>query len=226
MLEVKYSADEQKTVEEFKKTETPSANDWLDTKFDGIKKTIKDHYLKEQDYTCFFCRQRSLVRNNRAWDTEHILSRHAHPAFMFHPRNLCVTCIDCNTEKSGKEVLVKKGPRVRFPEKSGAYKILHPHFDIYEDHLTAIVAGQLYSFHTPKGRATYNTYGLERFRRTAGRPKEPDAKIQKLADAAISNDDEKLNMLELEFLEHLAIKHADKIGPKLSIELLKKLKES
>lgn len=225
MLEIIYSADEKKLVEDFKKTKSPSAGDWLDGKFDAIKKSIKEHYLKEQNYTCFFCRQRIFVKNNRAWDTEHILSRHAHPAFMFHPLNLCVTCIDCNIEKGGKEVLVKPAPRSRFPAKSGSYKILHPHLDNYEDHLTVIVPGLLYSFQTPKGRATYNTYGLERFRKIAGRAKEPDIKIQKLAEAAMSEDPTTLNKLELEFLEHLLIKHSPQIGEQKSMEILRSIRQ-
>lgn len=64
-----------------------------------IKKSIKDHYIIAQDYTCPYCKQRIEVDHNGAWDAEHIIPKSSHPSFVFEPLNLCVSCKDCNNEK-------------------------------------------------------------------------------------------------------------------------------
>ena len=145
---------------------------------------------------------------------------------MFHPQNLCVTCIDCNTEKSSKEVLFKSSKKIRFPKKSNAYIVIHPHFDIYDDHLKVIVAGQVYEWKTPKGRATLSIYGLDRFLKVADRPQLPDSSVRRLMKAALtSKDDDSYDSAELELLESLVLNFSGKLGPQLSIDIIKKLKE-
>jgi len=228
MIEVKFSSSERAVIEDYDRSTNKSASDWTDKIFDLVKKSIKDHYLKEQNYTCCFCKQKIRVKHNRAWDTEHIISRSSHPEFMFHPQNLCVTCIDCNTEKSSKEVLSTPKQRVRFPNRSSAYVIIHPHFDIYDDHLRVIVAGQVYEWKTPKGRATHSIYGLDRFLKVADRPQLPDSNVKRLMISALTSkdDDESYDSIELELLEYLALKHSEKLGPQISIDIIKKLKEA
>ncbi|MEX5685430.1 HNH endonuclease [Pseudomonas silesiensis] len=228
MIEVNFSISERATIDNYEHSINKSASDWTDKIFDLVKKSIKDHYLKEQNYTCSFCKQKIRVKHNRAWDTEHIISRSSHPAFMFHPQNLCVTCIDCNTEKSSKEVLSTPKQKIRFPNKSSAYIIIHPHFDTYDDHLKVIVAGQLYEWKTPKGRATLNIYGLDRFLKVADRTQLPDPNVRRLMMAALTSKDDvgSYGSFELELLEHLALKHSKKLGPQMSIDIIKKLKEA
>jgi hypothetical protein len=228
MIEVKFSDSERAVIENYERTTNKSASDWTDKIFDLVKKSIKDHYLKEQNYTCCFCKQKIRVKHNRAWDTEHIISRSSHPEFMFHPKNLCVTCIDCNTEKSSKEVLSTTKQSIRFPNRSSAYVLIHPHFDIYDDHLKVIVAGQVYQWKTPKGRATHNIYGLDRFLKVADRPKQPDVNMNRLVISALTSkdDDESYDLIELELLEHLILKHSEKLGPQMSIDIIKRLKEA
>ena len=119
-------------IDLFNNSQKQSSDAWSEDEYKEVRKTIKDHYLKEQNYTCFFCKQHNNVKHGRAWDTEHLISRTAYPQFMFEPQNLCITCIDCNQEKGAKNVLLR---RVKtFPKKSSRYKIAHPHFDKYDDH--------------------------------------------------------------------------------------------
>lgn len=225
MIEVSFSSCERAAIVSFEQSAAQSASDWADKSFDLIKKVIKDHYLKVQNYTCCFCRQRTVVKHNRGWDTEHIISRSSNPKFMFYPQNLCVTCIDCNVEKSSKNVLVSTKKITKFPARSSAYLIVHPHFDNYDDHIRVVVAGQLYEWITPKGRETLHIYGLDRFLKIADRSKLPGSNLRRLlVSALLSKDNDTYDSAELELLEYLALKHSDKLGPQLSVDLLKSLR--
>lgn len=196
---------------------------WSDEKYSHVRKTIKDHYLKEQDYTCFFCRQRIVVNSNRAWDAEHIISKSTHPNFMFEPKNLCITCPDCNNEKRDARVLDRES-RVRFPMNSAAYKIVHPHFDNYGEHLDVIVVGKLYRMKTLKGRYTYRIYGLDRFMMDAGLSREENGtdKVQKLMQSALI-DPKNYEVHEKKVLEELLLKYSKKIGSETTLDAIKKL---
>lgn len=225
MIEVSFSSCERAAIDSFERSAVQSASDWAMKSFDLTKKAIKDHYLKVQNYTCCFCRQRIVVKHNRGWDTEHIISRSSYPKFMFHPQNLCVACIDCNVEKSSKNVLVTSKKITKFPAKSSCYLIVHPHFDNYDDHIKVIVAGQLYKWITPKGRETLNVYGLDRFLKVAERSQLPGSNIRRLLEATLlSKDDDTYDSAELELLELLTLRHSDKLGLQLSLEVLKSLK--
>jgi len=127
-----------------------------------IKIKIKKHYLKEQNSTCAVCKQRILVAHAAAWDIEHIVSRDENSNFCFEPLNLCVTCKDCNIEKSDKKVLIRSR-KDKYSKKTGQYVIIHPHFDKYSEHIDVIEAGLLYNGKTDKGKCTIKTYGLKRF---------------------------------------------------------------
>lgn len=99
-----------------------------------VRKVIKDHYIAEQQQLCCYCRHHIPTNNNAVWDGEHVISRETKPAFMFEPRNLAVSCKDCNIAKGVNNVLRNKN-RSRFPTNSADYIIVHPHFDVYDDHI-------------------------------------------------------------------------------------------
>ncbi|MFQ2857302.1 HNH endonuclease [Aeromonas caviae] len=132
-----------------------------DDELKKLKKEIKDHYLKAQDYTCPYCKQKNSVRHNAAWDTEHIIPKASHPKLMFESINLCVSCKDCNTEKNDKNVLKNKN-RKTLPNKKIDYIIIHPHLDSYDEHIK-IIDGYYFIPTTDKGRKTIETCGLLRF---------------------------------------------------------------
>lgn len=225
MNEVKYSGEDLDLVNEFNIFKDKELVSWSDEKYSHVRKTIKDHYLKEQDYTCFFCRQRIVVKSNRAWDAEHIISRSTHPRFMFEPKNLCISCPDCNNEKRDGGVLDRED-RVRFPMNSKAYKIVHPHFDSYDEHLDVIVVGKLYRIKTPKGRGTYRIYGLDRFMIDAGlcREEHGNDRVQKLMQSALL-DSNNYEVYEKKVLEELLIKHSKKIGSEATLDAIEKLRQ-
>ena len=55
---------------------------------------------------------------------------------MFEPKNLCVSCIDCNLEKKDKKVTISKAKK-KLPNNSSDYLIVHPHFDTYNDKIVS-----------------------------------------------------------------------------------------
>lgn len=148
-----------------KQLSAKSGADWDDKEnplLVEVKREIKNHYLKAQNYTCAYCQQKMVVDHNGAWDTEHIAPRESYPGFMFIPENLCVSCKDCNGAKSNKPVLVNKSRRT-FPKNSKDYTICHPHFDIYSSHIRVIGEAVLYLPRTKKGQTLIEMCGLLRF---------------------------------------------------------------
>lgn len=225
MNEVIFLGEDLELVNEFNLLKDKESVSWSDEKYSHVRKTIKDHYLKEQDYTCCFCRQRIVVKSNRAWDAEHIISKSTHPNFMFEPKNLCITCPDCNNEKRDGQVLDRED-RVRFPMNSNAYKIVHPHFDSYDEHLDVIVVGKLYRIKTFKGRYTYRIYGLDRFMMDAGLSREEKGsdKVQKLMQSALT-DSKNYDAHETRLLEELLLKQSKKIGSETTLDAIQKLRQ-
>lgn len=128
----------------------------------GLKKNLKDHYIKAQNYTCPYCLQRIQVDHNGMWDAEHIIPRRTHPHFTFEPENLCISCKDCNGYKSDK-IVTKSSVKKKFSKNRDDYLIVHPHFDIYSDHIKIISIAGFYLPKTDKGRTLVETCGLLRF---------------------------------------------------------------
>lgn len=224
MNEVIFKDTELALVYEFNKLKEKKSDAWSEDKYIDLRNAIKEHYLKEQDYTCFFCRQRYVVKSKRAWDAEHIISRSTHPSFMFEPKNLCITCPDCNLEKRDLPVLDRQN-RVRFPQKSEAYKIVHPHFDNYFEHIQVIIVGVMYVGRTPKGRTTARVYGLDRFCLDAGLPHEKrlNDDIINLSKQLLVADSHNYEFIEKKILSKLILKHAQTLGESSSLLMIEKL---
>lgn len=103
----------------------------LVTKF---RQEVKDHYYWRQRRMCCYCSM-ELPPNARTYDAEHILDKLGFPEFMFHPENLAVACVLCNTHKSAKSVLSDDARPSSIPTKKDDYKIVHPHLDEWNHHL-------------------------------------------------------------------------------------------
>lgn len=136
MTPVKYSAGSVTLVQNYEALPAASktASYWSEAVVSGVRKEIKDHYIREQSYRCCYCQHVIDSPNNAVWDAEHVISRSARPEFMFEPLNLAVACKDCNLAKLEENVL-KNPKRKTFPKKSDDYLIVHPHFDDYDDHI-------------------------------------------------------------------------------------------
>lgn len=159
---IDYSDDEQRIVLRYerKKRSDRSGSDWDSDELSAIRSRIKKYFVKLQRRKCCHCRQDMNTSHGRAWDTEHLVPRSTHPQFMLLYENLAASCIDCNSAKGDANIL--KRPRVRYPNSGDMFSIIHPHFDIYGDHIS-IKEGILYLPKTDKGRQTIYTCDLMRF---------------------------------------------------------------
>jgi hypothetical protein len=147
-------------VEEYLSSEQ-DADYWESPDIAEVRSAIKVHYVEEQAYRSCYCGTSIRTSHGRVWDVEHVVSRSTHPHFMFEPENLAAACIDCNTAKSNQNVLVN--PRVKkYPRRSGAYLIVHPHFDDYNQHI-AVAFERIYIPKTKKGEKTIILCRLTRF---------------------------------------------------------------
>ncbi|TLM78600.1 HNH endonuclease [Microbulbifer harenosus] len=189
---IEYSSESRLLVDQYESDrESQSHEYWYHEDIAEVKREIKSHYKNEQSLTCVYCNIRYPVQHSGVWDVEHIVARKNSPQFMFTPKNLCVACKDCNTEKSNKHVLVNKG-RLRYPTESHHFTIVHPHFDVYEDHI-AVHLGIIYAPKSDKGRKTIEACGLLRFSYNAGGWNESVAQVPGLietANAMLNEEDE------------------------------------
>jgi 5-methylcytosine-specific restriction endonuclease McrA len=138
---------------------------WDSPDLDPIRSRIKQFYLAGQTFRCCYCRRQNVVVHGRAWDVEHVISRATNATFMFEPQNLAVACLDCNLAKLNADVLVRK--RSRFPRTSGAYKIVHPHFDDWDEHF--LFGNVVYTPLTAKAAETLKVCKLYRFYKLIGK---------------------------------------------------------
>lgn len=143
---------------------------WDDSRITAMKSNIKKHYIVEQDKTCAYCQVDLHTTHGMVWDTEHIIDKDNSPQWMFEPLNLCVSCKDCNGSK-GTRTVTKQKTYKNFPRKSTNYRIIHPHFDDYAEHIKVAVPGAVYLFQTEKGRNTIEVCGLLRYHKAGGRNK-------------------------------------------------------
>jgi 5-methylcytosine-specific restriction endonuclease McrA len=190
---ISYTQEEQEKINKFKLLPDEEMRGHWENTHDGelsdLKERIKGYYLKVQDYTCPYCRQRIEVKNKAAWDAEHIIPKDSHPRFMFDAENLCIACKDCNLAKLNQNVLVDKN-RKTFPRDSKSYLISHPHFDDYETDIKIIALAAFYLPKSDKGRKTVEICGLLRF-------------LYKFADydCASKDVDERIGALSAELME-------------------------
>lgn len=140
--------------------EQMDAGAWSEPEHDDIRRAIKTHYIAQQSTRCCYCDRHLGTINHRDWDIEHIVSRATHPFFMFEPRNLAVACHDCNGAKSDQRVL-RNDRRVTYPSEAGAFLIVHPHFDNYDEHI--IYRDFIYVGKSEKGKRTIYVCDLLRF---------------------------------------------------------------
>jgi hypothetical protein len=133
---------------------------WTDPSLENFRSRVKTFYIAAQNTRCCYCNRHLGTDNHRMWDVEHIASRSRHTHFMFEPVNLAASCPDCNNEKADKESLVNI-KRKTYPKNSNAFRIVHPHFDRYEDHIYQIK--MVYLPKTKKGTNTIYACNLLRF---------------------------------------------------------------
>lgn len=133
----------------------------------NVRSAIRNHYIIEQNYKCCYCRQQTLQNHGLVWDCEHILPKALFPAFLFEPYNLALSCKECNQAKEKYRTDLIKEPCINYSMDSNNYRIIHPHFDNYNDHIDVAYLDGLIIFNiapnSEKGKFTYLSCNLFRF---------------------------------------------------------------
>jgi hypothetical protein len=133
---------------------------WTNVALDQLRSRVKKYYIQAQGTRCGYCNRHLATNNHRVWDIDHVVCRSKHPRFMFEAVNLIASCPDCNLRKGDHEVLVN-AKRKTYPLESAAFRIVHPHFDAFQDHIHQL--GMVYLPKTIKGKNTIYTCDLMRF---------------------------------------------------------------
>jgi hypothetical protein len=158
-----YNDDEMALVDAFldRPAATMVGTYWSDDSLVDLKQRAKSYYIEIQCFRCCYCNQLIQSTNHRLWDLEHVVPRTSHPRFMFEPINLAAACPDCNGAKAASQPLILKDRR-KYPCRSDAFTILHPHFDEFDDHLYWN-GSLIYEPRTLKGKETIYVCDLLRF---------------------------------------------------------------
>ncbi|MFF1830496.1 HNH endonuclease [Paenarthrobacter sp. NPDC058040] len=157
---IEYSEKSTLAIENFNALAVKSASFWSDDEVSSIRIEIKKHYIRAQKFKCPYCGREYPTTNASVWDAEHVIPKKICPEFMFVAQNLAAACKDCNISK--KDVEVRVNPkRKTFPTRSEDYTIVHPHFDILDDHIGSM--GPIYYPLSSKGAETIFRCNLGRF---------------------------------------------------------------
>lgn len=186
-----YTEDEIKLIQQKEASPDFNSSTWTDDDISTLKNRIKSYYISEQNNICPYCKQIISSTNGRMWDIEHVIPRSSGKNFMFEPVNLCVSCIDCNNNKSNKKVTNSQA-LVNLPRNSGQYMIIHPHIDEYNDFILVVKAGLYYVALGEKGRKTIEICGLNRFYQFSNYDPiiETDDRIMMLSNCLVNCNDE------------------------------------
>ena len=105
-----------------------------------VKDKILHLHLQRHGWTCCYCRANLQGAGPFMTDREHILpkSKAAYKALSYKLWNLGAACKRCNMQfKGSDDSFVIHDPPVDLLAAE-TYRIIHPNFDLWEDHLTRI----------------------------------------------------------------------------------------
>tara|TARA_Y100000588_G_scaffold186400_1_gene200310 strand:- start:1290 stop:1940 length:651 start_codon:yes stop_codon:yes gene_type:complete len=176
--EVVFSKEQKQLIKGIVEDENFSHHDWTKEEqkepLQALRKYVRSHYRVEQNAKCAYCRKDVSVQAPSNCQVEHIAPKEMYKKYMFYPKNLCVACADCNSIKWKRDTIkpLSTGERKRYPSSSGAFLLVHPHFDDYADHID-IFRDRWYVDKTQKGHFTIGLCKLNQRSMDFGYP-EPD----------------------------------------------------
>ena len=117
-----------------------SYKDWGDDSLLELRCYIRNYYRNLQKGECAFCKKDLSIVAVENTHVEHIVPKSIYPQFIFEPKNLCVICADCNQIKRDQEITKNttntlKKEFIKYPRSSKSFLIIHPHFDVWHNHL-------------------------------------------------------------------------------------------
>lgn len=160
----RYSPEQQKLIRKRLRDPDFSHLNWQDEDLQPLRCALRDHYRQEQKGLCAYCHEPISLTSPQNAHVEHIAPKAKYVQFIFEPKNLCVICADCSAIKRSQDVLASPDPFrrqvKRYPHRSTAFHIVHPHFDRWDDHI--LKAYGFYVDRTPKGHFTIGACVLNR----------------------------------------------------------------
>lgn len=134
---------------------------WTVAELADFRARVKEFRCAQQKLRCY-CRQKYDTKHGRVWDLDHVLCRSKFPQFTYEVGNLHLACPDCDQIKGSTDVFTGTTVPRRYPKSSGAFTIIHPESDKYDDHIVICFE----SYYVPldkKGSNTISTCGLYRY---------------------------------------------------------------
>ncbi|MCL6236988.1 HNH endonuclease [Acinetobacter sp. ANC 5033] len=165
MLIYQYTESEEEIIRTYNLTDHAFWNEKA-SELAPLRLNLRLHYLTQQGYRCCYCKQLKQEEHGSTWDVEHIAPKALHPKFLFEPYNLCISCKECNESKSNKPVFNNGYDYKKYPLKSENFTIIHPHFDVYSEHMAIRRSPDGKIMHIPKtekGKRVFEHCDLVRF---------------------------------------------------------------
>lgn len=106
--------------------------DWSQECFTSLKRYFRKQHYQTQQRRCAYCR-RQLNPLGINEHIDHIVARSIKPGWMFKPRNLVLTCYQCNTQKTNHSAL-KHNKHKRLPRRKRHYTLYNPYVHRWYDH--------------------------------------------------------------------------------------------
>lgn len=157
-----------KTIDAKEKEPDFSHTSWADEDLMSLRSDIRQYYKNQQRGFCAYCKNSVSLEGAGNCHIEHVAPKSIYIEWMFHAKNLCVICSDCNTIKRAQEVIgeipdtIQDGSeRKLYPRSSKSFKIAHPHFDEWDRHILKF--NNAYVDRTTKGGFTIQACKLNRF---------------------------------------------------------------
>lgn len=190
---VTFTTDLLHTIASTTESATFTYKDWGSPELEALRSYVRDHYRTAQKGFCAYCKGVVSTQSASNCHVEHIAPKSRYQNFMFEPKNLCVVCADCNEIKREQEVANEEPDPVQegkgkklYPRSSSAFKIVHPHFDVWDQHIVKFRA--FFVDKTDKGHFTIGACRLNRYLRKFGWESEyDDAEISADARAYLEN---------------------------------------
>jgi len=110
--------------------------DWDSKDLKPIINRIRNFYKKEQNKLCAYCK----LPFRDDIQVEHIVPKagiYGRKEYTFYSKNLVVACKHCNSKKSTNNDMIPWNKK-QYPVIGSDFKIIHPHFDNYFDHIEII----------------------------------------------------------------------------------------
>lgn len=110
-----------------------SKEDWSKNDFTSLKRYVRFTHYQTQKRRCVYCR-RKLNPLGVNEHIDHIVARSLKTGWMFKPRNLVLSCYQCNTQKQDASAIRIGITYKRLPRRSQHYILFNPYVHRWSDH--------------------------------------------------------------------------------------------